>query len=243
MVAEPGEPRSDRDARDSRLRVGAGAGDGDRAVRSSLIAVTDTLAELGLSFEILRKAMCAGEAARDACTANDPPWAAGFDAWARTVRALREILIPQAWTRDDEGHFSSVISPDGHTAIVVATGDVGTGNRGSTPKTKYPRGPATAAAIDSNRAQLKLFEPNDTIPIRTDANVKTWMLVRRRDGDVLFSELSLPIKINEDDDRVEAWATRIVFQPITISSDPVPEQAERAEQSEEIEVKVVRRRP
>jgi hypothetical protein len=213
-------------------------GGGTEGVRSSRIAVTDALAELDLSFETLRDAMCAGEAARDACTANDPPWAAGFDAWARTVRALREKLIPQGWTRNDEGHFSSVVSPDGRTAIVVATGDEATGISGSTPKTKYPRGPATVAAIDSNRAQLKLFEPNEPIPVKTETAAKTWMLVRRRDGDVLLSELSLPIKINEAD-LVEGWATRLVLEPITIASDLL--QAEKAESSDDIEVKVTRR--
>jgi hypothetical protein len=215
-----------------------GAGSGTGAVRSRLIAVTDSLAELGLSFEILRKALCAGEDARDACTANDPPGAPGFDAWARTVRALREDLIAQGWTRNDEGNLSSVVSPDGRTAIVVASGDKGTGDPASIPKTKYPRGPATVAAVDSNRLQLELFQPNEAIPIKPEDGVKTWMLVRRRDGDILYSELSLPIRIG-DHDLVEEWAIRLVFEPILIASDAMPEQAESGD---EVEVKVVRRR-
>ena len=110
-------------------------------VLSKPTEVTDALAEIGLSFDVLRDAMLAGETARDSCTANDPSNAAGFDAWARTVRALRERLTLAGWVRNDSDGLPTVIAPSGEIAIVVATGDEATGDRDKTPKTKYPKGP------------------------------------------------------------------------------------------------------
>lgn len=203
-------------------------------IRTTPIEVTGELTDLGLSVEILREAMLVGESARDTCTANDPPNAAGFDAWARTVRALREMLIPQGWTRNDDANFSTVISPDGRVAIAVATGDEGTGNPGATPKTKYPKGPATVAAIRNNRRQLLLFKSNE---ITTGDDVATWMLVRRRVEDSLFSELSLPADLGEDE-RVVDWAVRIILEPISLEPTPIED---RTDQIEQIEIEVRRR--
>lgn len=210
----------------------------EASVRTSPIEITDALTGLGLSAEVLREATLVGESARDSCTANDPPNAAGFVAWARTVRALREILIPQGWTRNDDTNFSTIISPDSRTAIAVATGDEGTGNPKTTPKTKYPKGPATIAAIDSNRKQLQLFEINEIISEKAAGDgVNTWMLVRRRAGDSILIELSLPADVGEDG-RVGSWAIRLILEPITLEPNPLADQTDEAER---IEVQVRRR--
>ena len=117
-------------------------------IKDGQIEVTNALTELGLTNEILREAILTGEAARDNCTANDPPSAPGFAAWARTVRALREILLPNNWSKNDDNNLSTVVSPDGSFAIAVVTGDEGSGQAGAKPQTKYPKGPATIAVID-----------------------------------------------------------------------------------------------
>src|SRR5688500_6601950 len=91
------------------------------------VEVSGYLEWLGLSVDELRDAILIGEGSRDACTPNDPPNAPGFYAWAKTVRALGEILIAKGWTRNDDGNLSIVVSPDGQKAVAVATGDEGTG--------------------------------------------------------------------------------------------------------------------
>src|ERR1051325_6415929 len=117
------------------------------AIKTSPIEVVDALAGLGLTAEILIEAIRRGEIGRDSCTANDAPGAPGYYAWAGTVRALRDILMPQKWTRNDDECYSRVVSPDRSIAIAVCTGDDGTGNKDVNPKTKYPKGTATQAAV------------------------------------------------------------------------------------------------
>jgi hypothetical protein len=185
-------------------------------ILSRTTEVTDALAEIGLSFDVLRDAMLAGEIARDSCIANDPSNAAGFDAWARTVRALRERLTLAGWGRDDSDGLPTAIAPTGDIAIVVATGDEATGDRDKTPKTKYSKGPATVAVVESNSRQGDLFRTaveGVGIPNR---NLKTYFLLRRRVDDFVFSELSEPDSIG-DDGRVEDWARRMILDPISLN--------------------------
>lgn len=104
------------------------------AVKTSVIEVTEALAQIGLTKEILRDAILRGEAGRDSCTANDAPGAPGFYAWAGTVRGLRDILTPRGWTRNDDVNYSRVINPDKSIAIAVVTGDEGTGNKDVSPR-------------------------------------------------------------------------------------------------------------
>jgi hypothetical protein len=215
-------------------------------VRKRPIEVTDALSALGLNFEILRDAILAGETARDACTANDPPNAAGFDAWARTVRSLRERLIAWAWTRIDADGLPTIISPSGSIAIAVATGDEGTGKAEASPKTKYPKGPATIAVVTRNRTQLELWESNEEQVTVPNPTPQTWFLLRNRMDDTVYAELSLPAAIG-DDGRVEEWAERIVLAPISLDprggilAQPSPDPSGLGDRGEGIEVPVRRR--
>jgi hypothetical protein len=123
-------------------------------VKTSPIEVVNALAQLGLTTEILQEAILRGEFARDSCTANDAPGAPGYYAWNGTVRALRDILMPQGWARNDDICYSRVISPDKSLAIAVCTGDAGTGDKNANPKTKYVKGTATQAAVSINQGSL-----------------------------------------------------------------------------------------
>jgi hypothetical protein len=107
-----------------------------KIVKTDPIDVADYLAALGLSVEELRDIILIGEAARDACTPNDPPSAPGFDAWARSVRAAGDILAPKGWTRTDEEKLPLILSPNAQRAFTIVTGDEGTGILGVTLKTK-----------------------------------------------------------------------------------------------------------
>lgn len=175
--------------------------------------VVDRLALLDLSVDVLRDAVARGEAARNSCTANDPGITPGFLAWARTTRGLRDLQAPAGWRRSSEGGLETAVSPDGKLALAVATGDEATGRAGSPPKTKYSKGPATAAAIEQN--QLSLFAE----PGRAELSRVTWLLLIARGVDEVRCELSLPKEIG-DDGKVESWSERIILAPVGRDGEP-----------------------
>lgn len=176
-------------------------------------AVTDRLAMLGLTVDVLRDAVAMGEAARNSCTANDPSIAPGFLAWAKTTRGLRDALAPANWRRSSDGGLEAILSPDGNLAIVVATGDEGTGRIDGSPKTKYPKGPATAAAIEQNQLTFAFAMPQAIIREPASAERVTWLLLIARGRNEVRCELSLPKAIG-DDGKVEAWSERIILEPV-----------------------------
>jgi hypothetical protein len=188
----------------------------------------------GLTVEVLEQTIKRGEIARDNCTKNDPPSTPGYNAWSNTVRALRDLLTPQGWERNDDQNYSTVISPAKDVAIAVATGNEGTGDETQEANTKYPRGTATQTAVDMNAFMFKLFEPTqDEI---AEANRATWMLLKKRVGDTVYAELSLPAAMTKDG-FVDYWDTRIILSPITI--DPaivLPDDS-----TEDIDIKVIRK--
>lgn len=207
----------------------------------------DRLTELGLAYELLANAIREGELARASCTKNDPPSTPGFLQWARTTRRLREVLIPLGWKRSQVGKLSTVVAPTGGFAIAVVTGDEATGNPGVTPKTKHPRGPATAAAVEQNLLQLSLFE--SPAPANDDANEipdvperLTWILLISRGADSIRCELSLPGSIG-DDGRVESWEERIIVEPVAREPEPAKIAArDDSDASVDFEVSVERKK-
>jgi hypothetical protein len=213
-------------------------------VKQGLIPVTNSLADLGLSHEILREAIEQGEIARSSCTANDPPCVPGIYSWGYTVRSLRDILIPQpyAWTKTDEGNFSTIISPDGTFQIAVLTGDSGTGLADHNPTSKYPKGPKLQDAVKTNK-QFLLFPEHqkaaDEEAAKQEAAAKriTWILLKRRSGDQVFAELSLPKTIGKSG-FVESWQMRIILDPVDV--EPIAILDDNGE-DETIEVVVKRR--
>jgi len=208
--------------------------------------VADRLSELGLTEEILRNAIIAGDLARAACTANDPPLFRGVTFWGRTTRALRELLAPAGWEKDDTAGFATVRNKQLGVAIVVVSGDMGTGSSDATvtPKSKYRKGTITIAAVDNNAAQLDLFDMVNEAPAppTPDENgMLTWvLLVYRAPGSKeIRSELSLPSSVS-DDGKMSDWAERIPLAPIPYgqgTSTPPPLAGE------ELDVPVARKPP
>lgn len=192
----------------------------------------------GLSVEVLEQVIKSGEIARDSCTKNDPPSTPGFNAWSTTVRALRDLLIPQGWERNDEQNFSTVVSPDKDVAIAISTGNDGTGDETKEPNTKYARGAATQAAVDENRFLFSLFAP--TPEEIAKENRATWILLKRRvhesSGDTVYAELSLPAAMTKDG-FVQSWDTRIILKPIPIDPAVIMED----DSTEEIDIQVIRK--
>lgn len=186
---------------------------------------TSRLYQLGIKEETLREAIERGLDARKRCTDFHPPSAPGFYQWAETHVALRELLIPEGWKDDDAGGFSTVISPDGQLAITVATGDDRTGKEGlPAPETKYPRGPMTHSAIESNQ-QLAMDLMGGIIFPEEEPHPKhqTWILLLSTRHNEVRMELSCPKAIGEDG-RVDSWSERIILRPLDIEPTiPIPE--------------------
>jgi hypothetical protein len=192
-------------------------------IRTDADDVDSRLAELGLSRAVLEEPVAQGVMARSECTPNDPPLFPGISVWARTVRSLREKLIPVpfGWSRCDEGNYPLCVSPDGKLAIAVATGDENTGNPNVMPMTKSPKGPRTQNAISVNQynGQGNLFEtlPEFDPEVLLNKDRVTWILLQHFDQvrrEVRF-ELSLPTSYSG---RIDGWSERIIFG--AISTDP-----------------------
>lgn len=187
--------------------------------------VAAELRRLGLVPDDLRRAVIEGQIARDSCTVNDPAFFAGILAWAKTVRALREVLVPMGWEKNDDGNFATIRNPDRELAIAVMTGDDLTGcvsPGGSDPSTRYSKGPRTMQAIDDN--VLWLFEPDaePTGLVISDRGFPTWILLLRREQNIVRSELSLP-KAARERGRIDEWAVRLILEPIDLSAPPAEE--------------------
>jgi hypothetical protein len=206
-------------------------------VISDPIDVRSRVAELGLSVEVLTESILAGELARNSCTPNDPPSAPGFLFWAKIVRALRENLVTDGFVRSDERNFSIVVSPDRSYSIAVSTGDEATGDPSSPSSTKYAKGPLTVEAVERN-GQLLLFKEMEP-PEAEDSKVVgiTRILLVRKSGDSILSELSVPDKVV--DGFVETWAERIILP--TIELDRPERRANPEDDADDLDIDITRR--
>jgi hypothetical protein len=202
------------------------------------------LAELGLEPEILTEAVQRGQAEWASCTANHPRFFPGIAAWAETVRALRELLLPHGWQRSDEGNLPFTVNEAGQLALSVATSDGSTGRATGSPCTNGSKGPKTRGAIDVNRLQYQLFENIELLPQDMEA-IKartTWFLLIHRDLDSreVRSELSRPINMNVEG-RVDGWAERVILGTIPFDGDMIDMGGENGPQSPDIIVPIKRR--
>jgi hypothetical protein len=178
--------------------------------------VDAALARLGLTSAPLIEAVLAGYLARSSCTENDAPNVAGFVQWGRTLRTLRELLIPLGWSRSDDLRYYTAVAPDERVAIAVASGSEATGLANGTPTTRSAKGPSTAAVVFANAAQGDLFP--ETLPKaqpKADRDRATWLLMFYVDENEIRAELSQPIIIGEDG-FITVWLERIILsaQPL-----------------------------
>ncbi len=182
-----------------------------------LIGVAERQNELnsmGLTQELLHRALIAGESLRDSATIHDPPTRGGFEAWAESVRVLRDELVPLGWTVDDRENVCRVVAPGGTFAIAVLSGDEHTGSRTTEPTTKYRKGAALTRVVEIN--QEELFPEIGMVPGSPPSGRRTWFLLRYRTDDDLRAELSLPELI--DDGRVTRWAARIPLETVAVGA-------------------------
>src|SRR5256886_15616454 len=102
----------------------------------------DRLAELGLKAEILEFALRGADAEARTYTELDPPNMQGMARYSRTVRLLREQLLPLGWSHDNPRNLARTVSPDRQVAIISTLGDAATGVPHVRPSTRYEKGVA-----------------------------------------------------------------------------------------------------
>lgn len=172
----------------------------------------DPFALPGLTEEVLAESLVRGETLKAEATALDAPTRGGLNAHFEKVLALREELVPHGWTYSNSRNYCTVVSPCGRHAIAVARGTEGTGVVHPQPETVRGMGPATSSVVDINRVQLDLFAAavQDSSPARL-----TWILLNRRVGDTIYSELSLP-EAYTDEGVVCKWRQRLRLEPIEL---------------------------
>ena len=192
--------------------------------------ITSRLYELGLTGEQLVESVSKGLDARRRCTDDHPPSAPGYYHWSETHVALRQTLRPLGWEKNDDGNFSTVVSPDGWTAITIATGDARTDREGRPlPTTKYPRGAMTQVAVQTNnQLELDLDSGEIIVPSDPERPQRTtwWLLINTRHNGV-WMELSRPRSLRREDNRIDSWSERIILKPLDMeptSQIPLDEQ-------------------
>lgn len=187
----------------------------DPIVRTSGDAVSDRLSELGLSVPLLRQALERGQYAADEVTANHPRNFEGIAKWAETNRALRDLLVPDGWTRSDVSNIPRTVAPDDTYCLFAVSGDKGTGQPHMEPSTKRPRGSASAEAVTDN-CQLELFPDLFDDDQDSAHRRKTWLLLYHTEDERVRAELSLPIRVSQEG-AILRWAERLILPDIDLS--------------------------
>lgn len=205
---------------------------------------TDRLTQLGLTPDILRESLEEGWRVAADCTKHDPPNLPGIIVWGKTIRHLRDRLVPAGWRSNNTMNYATVVSPDKSTAIGVAAGDECTGRTDLAPCTRSAKGPATRRALDGNQltfADVAEHFPRPTRRLVLGVRRQTWLLlhfVDEEQGEIRL-ELSLPSEM-DDQGRIVEWRERIVLEPIPRLPEALPGESTGDERTD-VEVNIERR--
>lgn len=183
--------------------------------------VRHRLSDLGLEEEPLKDVVRRGQLAFLNCTPNHPPPFPGMSAWAETVCALREYVIPAGWQRSNDNNYALSVDPGGQVAIAVATGNDGTGRADAIPSTNARKGPSTSDAVTANQLRFSFMDQPSAprgAPAAAGSGRATWILLIHRAAGEVRCELSLPISIGEDG-HIDAWRERILLASIPLDGD------------------------
>jgi len=171
---------------------------------------------IGVTLETLRAAVLFGESERRSCTRLDPRILGGILGWGRTVRGLREELVPSSWTAEELHMFSLTVRPDRGVALMVATGDDRAGRDGASPHTRHKKGEVFFELLRI-RDQLS-FLPEDDALAAPKLPDEIWTLLIARKNGIIYSELSEPTR--EVNGRVAFEGERIIL-PMIDTNEPV----------------------
>lgn len=177
----------------------------------------DRLSQLGVPLTVLSEAVWQGYLARARTTANHPRIARGIIMWAETVAVLREQMRSEGWIKSDKGNYELVVNEKDNLAIVVTTGDAGTGIVGASPSNKCPKGMNTIEAVETN-IQMDMF--SELLPaVEEFKGLATWVLLIHLTKNEVRSELSLPSSISSG--KINGWKERIILPNMPLDDDSV----------------------
>lgn len=182
--------------------------------------VNRRLADLGVTSEILIKAVEASQAARAACTENDAPTFPGLTAWNAAVRSMREDLVLEGWRRFNDANQPLVVRPDNALALTCTSADWNTGREGIVdPKTNCCKGPRTLEKVELNGWLFAELAQDEAAKVEAGnlRRANTWMLLIHHDkvlGQVR-SELSRPVEADPNG-IIVGWSERIILPPFEI---------------------------
>lgn len=181
------------------------------------------LDELGLQSDWIERALLRGDAESRTVSQLAPKGFEGIVRWGRASEYLREDLCGRGWVSDDTQNIARSINLAGTDCIVVTTGAKGTGIDGLDPTTKYTKGAGTAACIETN--YMLDFAPEDLVRMgivgRPASDLRTWFLLFRVDGELIYAEVSLPDVISEDG-QITSWRERILVGPFNLDPSSFP---------------------
>ncbi|WP_375504890.1 hypothetical protein [uncultured Jatrophihabitans sp.] len=151
-----------------------------------------------------------------------PRGAAGQVRYLHTVQALRSGFVHDGWTADDSDGVARTVHRGRGIAIVTAAGNELTGLPShlfrKQPRTKWPRGEQTEAAVRTNVEQLSLFRVPGTAEVATP-QVVTWILLQFAAETEVRSELSLPDHVDARG-FVTHWSRRFILPPLSNEGGP-----------------------
>jgi hypothetical protein len=181
------------------------------SVYTSANNIENRLAELDLSPSDLRETCLRAYGHWADHTDLDPASIANTNLWGRATRVLRELLLPRGWEPDNSDQQPRTVHPSRQWAVIVSSGDAGTGLPSSNPSTKNPKGGATIRKVAINQAQLVF--PGFSADLPAAETCISWILLIHVSQAEIRAELSLPAEISESG-FVTKWAERIILEPI-----------------------------
>lgn len=186
------------------------------------LVAEDRLQQLGLSAGLLVRALLRADAEAKLTTGLEPPTAEGTTRYAKTVRYVREELVPLGWRFDNYKNFCRTIHPSGGFSMATSSGDEFTGVDvpGMKPSTKYPKGDLTALAVMQNADQGVLdLGAAYALGVAPASLKNMWFLLQRVTNETIYAELSLPTAI--ENGVIVDWEERILL-PQASRQDPLP---------------------
>lgn len=198
------------------------------------------LSELGLKLEWLTSAALRGDAGAGASTALHPPGDPGFRRWSDTTAGLRANVLPHSWEMSNALNYCTVFNRATRTAIVVMAGDVFTGSRLGTPRSRYPKGIATESRIGINNGQQSFFPQMKSPAEILEADCVTYALVQFDGAEGIQLELSQPSSMSASG-YVNDWRERLLLPTVNPQGIGVTVVAERDASEAAVDFVVERR--
>lgn len=191
-------------------------------------AAKPKLAELGLSRNILERAIQEGLFQFKKVTKLHPVTAGGSRAWEEVNASLREQLLQTqaGWNMSHEKGLTLTFNKSLGVNLVVTSGDKHTGIKEGFPKTKNTKGASTQNYVGVN---YSLFgDDEDVLSIFKEKidKTETWVILYHIDTTLkqVRFELSLPNGMSGSNGkiRIDSWDQRIIFDPIPFNSEVTP---------------------